>query len=571
MASLVLIPHMLAPFPRPEQFWVRPNTADIFNSGLINAGCFAIRLQECGDFLSKWHQYNTSAGAFFVQTGYQTDQQYLNWALMMVPDTLLLRNTRYNVAYWNLHDRNLRVDYSETGQPIFSVDHQPLAFFHFSGYNINDRLTLSRHDGRCIVYDIPAVAEILNWFSDAVLSTPTVRLLDEDYAFDRWANGFTSNRFIREVLKRYEPYLPHLDIRTAEGADQLCAILMDPLPATGSMLPLVSAEIYNQRPDLQGAFPKAHTDCDVIGFWFWFCRHAGREFNIDFLINNFRRILLSNSLIFLVDSVATALGVNPPLRLLSVDRYDVAERLQATGRGDLADTLLEGRAELSFFTEIGAILSMYEQRPDLQKVFPDILGENHDGFIGWLANRGWLEQGIPEEFVERFAARTAAMSLSRIYSYLARRSDLIDARCESLLLDDLDPILRELIRGSGEGLEYDLDDLVILRYIHHNSRHLLVPLYLELPYVRRRADASRLMDKTTVLLPESVRLQRWAARGCKTHHDAFNRLSSMLDEQLRSIIEKREAMEVDVAQLLRKKGKPVPAIGLHPDVRFSGK
>ena len=162
LASLVLIPHMLAPFPCPERFWVRPNTADVFNSGLINAGCFAIRLQECDEFLRKWHQYNTSAGAFFVQTGYQTDQQYLNWAMMMVPDALLLRDTRYNVAYWNLHDRSFRVDYSENGQPFFHVDQEPLAFFHFSGYDIHDRLTLSRHDSRCAVYDIPAVAEILN-------------------------------------------------------------------------------------------------------------------------------------------------------------------------------------------------------------------------------------------------------------------------------------------------------------------------------------------------------------------------------------------------------------------------
>ena len=51
VASLVLIPHMFAPFPCPERFWVRPNTADVFNSGLINAGCFAIRLRECDELL----------------------------------------------------------------------------------------------------------------------------------------------------------------------------------------------------------------------------------------------------------------------------------------------------------------------------------------------------------------------------------------------------------------------------------------------------------------------------------------------------------------------------------------
>ena len=49
--------------------------------------------------------------------------------MMMVPDALLLRNTRYNVAYSNVHDRRFRVDYSENGQPFFRVDQEPLAFF----------------------------------------------------------------------------------------------------------------------------------------------------------------------------------------------------------------------------------------------------------------------------------------------------------------------------------------------------------------------------------------------------------------------------------------------------------
>ena len=48
-SDLVLVPHMLAPPPRPEQFWTHPTRADIFNSGLVNAGSFGINLARCGD------------------------------------------------------------------------------------------------------------------------------------------------------------------------------------------------------------------------------------------------------------------------------------------------------------------------------------------------------------------------------------------------------------------------------------------------------------------------------------------------------------------------------------------
>ena len=81
--DLVVVPHMLAPFPRPEQFWVHPNNADIFNAGLINAGCFAIRPARCRAFLEFWRDANIAPGTFHLPVGAQTDQQYFNWALIL--------------------------------------------------------------------------------------------------------------------------------------------------------------------------------------------------------------------------------------------------------------------------------------------------------------------------------------------------------------------------------------------------------------------------------------------------------------------------------------------------------
>lgn len=107
--DLVLVPHMLAPSPRPEQFRVHPNRADTFHAGLINGGCFAIQLAQCRDFLQLWEEMNFAPGAFYNEAGYQTDQQHLNWALITVPGACVLRNSRYNVAYWNLHERDLRL------------------------------------------------------------------------------------------------------------------------------------------------------------------------------------------------------------------------------------------------------------------------------------------------------------------------------------------------------------------------------------------------------------------------------------------------------------------------------
>jgi glycosyltransferase involved in cell wall biosynthesis len=549
--DLVMIPHVLSPYPRPEQFWLHPNNADIFNSGLVNAGCFGIRLGRCAQFLQFWQDANLAPGTFYHATGYQTDQQYLNWALVMVPEACIVREARYNIAYWNLHERNLRLKVDSDEPPAFEVDGKPLGFFHFSGYDVSDKFKLSRHDGRHFVYDLPAVAEVLNWYSDKILSSPLAELRHESYKFDRLPNGFPMNGFVRELLKKYEAYARKIDPRTRVDADQLCAFLMDPLPATGSMLPLIAAEIYESRPDLQSAFPGSHTAFRPSRFMNWFYRHAGEEYKIQFLIDRFRRTLISDSIVGFVEAVSALLGNTPSRRFLGPDRMEAVDYLRASARGNIAEELLEARNEWYFFTDLGAVLVLYHSRPDLQEQFPDILGCDHEAFTNWLLIHSIREHGVPPDGVKDFATRTADGCLAKIFSYLARREDLAEACGTSLLSDDSQQALRALIPGAGDGLEYDLGDVEILRFIHLTSRHLLIPLYLELPFVRRRPAASRLLTHSVAMLPEKIQPATWARRGCELYASYFDRFEAQLEEEIRRRTAATATPSRDVVGFLR--------------------
>jgi glycosyltransferase involved in cell wall biosynthesis len=548
--DMVLIPHMLTPPPRPEQFWVHPTRADTFNAGLINAGCFALRLAQCKEFLTLWENMNFAPGTFYDGAGSQTDQQHLNWALVAVSGAYVLRDIRYNVAYWNLHERDLRLASSEDGRPHFEVDGRPLGFFHFSGYDIHDRLRLSAHDGRHSVYNFPAAAEILNWYSDQILACRTTNYRYEPYRFDQLANGFLLNRFVRQILKKYEIYIPRFDSQTLEGADGLSAFLMDPLPATRSMLPLIAAEIYEARPDLQHVYPGAHTAMSPEGFLLWFCHHAGADFGIQFLIDHFRRSLTSDSLRGITEVILAVLG-DSPLRFLGTDRVAAAVRLNVLGRGDLADSLLEARMEWLFFNDLSAVLGIYLRRPDLQRTYPDILGRDHEAFLQWTTRHASMEHNCSPTLVDSFRSRTSAACLPRIFCYLSRQEHLANVCEVSLLSDDPGPLLRDLIRDAGEGLEYDLDDVIILRFIHQTSRHLLVPLYLELPFIRRQLHASRVADSSIALLPETVRNTPWARRGCAIHAACFDRFEAILGDEMRRWGAKSLSHSRDVLDFLR--------------------
>jgi glycosyltransferase involved in cell wall biosynthesis len=556
--DMVLVPRLLSPPPRPEQFQLHPTRAEIFNAGLIDAGIIGLRLGACESFLQIWSDAVLAPGTFYAGAGYQTDQTYLNWALVNAPGAGVLRAPRYNVGSVNLHERDLCVG---PGGAPFMVADQALATFRFTGYDITDRLLLSRADQRHSVYDLPAVAALLGWYSDRVLTSPNADLRHEPYGHDHLANGLPLNPFLRDLLKKYEAYAPRFDARTVTGADALCAFFMDPLPATGSMLPLVAAEIYARRPDLHALYPHAYTAMPIVPFWRWFCRHAGQEHDIQFLIDRFRRSLMSAPACDFAEGVAGLLG-DRHLRFLSVDRTAAYRILRAEGHADLAETLLEARTEPHFFTELSAAFEIYILRPDLQEAFPDMLGRDHGGFADWLEHNAAKEHGCSGAVADAFRRHAVPASLARIFSYLARREDMPQSYQDSLLTDDPAPVLRDLIHDAGEGLEHTLEDVVLLRFVHQARRELLVPLYLELPLLRSRARASRLADATPPLLPEAVRAEAWALRGCEAHAMGFDSFEAHLDSEMRHWAEAAGATPRDVFGVLRREPKAGNAIAM---------
>ncbi len=565
--DMVLVPRLLTPPPAPEQFHLHPTRAEIFNAGLIDAGIIGLRLGPCEAFLQFWSDAVLAPGAFYEGAGYQTDQHYLNWALVSMPGAGVLRAPRYNVGSANLHERDLCAGAGEApfmagaGEAPFMVGDQPLGTFRFTGYDIEDRLALSRADQRHAVYDLPAVAALLGWYSDRILAGPNADLRHEPYGYDQLVNGLPMNAFLRDLLKKYEAYAPRFDVRTVPGADALCGFFMDPLPATGSLLPLVAAEIYARRADVHALYPNAYTAMSIVPFWRWFCRHAGQDHDIQFLIDRFRRSLMSGSACDFAERVAEILGERR-LLFLSADRLAACRILCAEGHDEIADTLLEARTEPHFFTELSAAFEIYMLRPDLQEAFPDILGRDHAAFADWLAHNAAKEHGCSDAVAAVFRRHTVPTSLARIFSYLARREDMPQSYQDSLLTDDPEPVLRDLIHDAGEGVEHTLEDVVLLRFVHQVRRQLLVPLYLELPLLRSRAQASRLAEAAQALLPETVRSEAWALRGCEAHARCFDSFEAHLDAGMRSWAEAAGATPRSVFGVLRRERQEEGAIAM---------
>ena len=186
----------------------------------------------------------------------------------------IVRDTSYNVAYWNLDHRDLTyID------GTYLVDGQPLHFFHFSGYSPNAPYLLSKHQGprypRILLSDHPFVARICDEYAVDLLGDGYGEEGTTDYAYKRLVNGLELDvpmrRLYRSALlaaERSGHPLPPNPLEAGQD-DAFLDFLVGPSDlAQGSRLSRYLMAVHVARPDLQRAFPDPE-GANFLGFATW--------------------------------------------------------------------------------------------------------------------------------------------------------------------------------------------------------------------------------------------------------------------------------------------------------------
>ena len=136
-AEIVLTPHAL----QPVMDGMRPSDIDFLRAGSFNLGFIAVRRgADSTALLDWWESRCLSYG--FADPGHGTfvDQKWMDLAPSFFTSVHVLRHPGCNVAYWNLHERQLTREGTHT-----LVNGGPLCFFHFSGVQMNAPGALSKH------------------------------------------------------------------------------------------------------------------------------------------------------------------------------------------------------------------------------------------------------------------------------------------------------------------------------------------------------------------------------------------------------------------------------------------
>lgn len=135
--DIIFTPH----FTSPPPIEMKRQELEVLNAGLFNGGFFKLKKSAETDKYINWLRERSVLECIYdFKRGYYGEQLWLNFVPLYFKNAHIEQNQGLNVAYWNLHERNITLK-----DGVFMVNKtSPLSFFHFSGWDYNNPLGISK-------------------------------------------------------------------------------------------------------------------------------------------------------------------------------------------------------------------------------------------------------------------------------------------------------------------------------------------------------------------------------------------------------------------------------------------
>jgi hypothetical protein len=150
--SIILTPHQVDPEPYDERNSIMDNEISSLQYGVFNLGFIAVSNDlESKRFASWWSDRLQDWCHDRLDIGVFVDQKWCNLVPCFFDKVLVLRDSGYNVASWNISQRRLEFDINGT----ILVNGRPLRFFHFTKLGpIGDVMTSRYAKDNIEVYEL---------------------------------------------------------------------------------------------------------------------------------------------------------------------------------------------------------------------------------------------------------------------------------------------------------------------------------------------------------------------------------------------------------------------------------
>jgi glycosyltransferase involved in cell wall biosynthesis len=287
--DIILTPHITEPIPEDG---LKPKELDILLAGSFNLGFIGLKRSSDSQDLVTWWQKRLSEYCYMqVNKGMHVDQNWINFIPCFFDTVHILRSKSYNAAYWNLHERDLKL----IGCNYF-IDETKLKFFHFSGFQIDNFQSISKHQSRYTLKSRPDVANLFKMYNSLLLQYDAYLFNEKPYAFN---SLFPTQEKISPVLRALYQHFPQKNLDENYLLKNISLLhYANEKVFSNPDVSRIWYEIYNQRTDVKTAIPDIENNkINRTQFCRWIQVSGIREHGLSkvFLEPGFESQLLENS------------------------------------------------------------------------------------------------------------------------------------------------------------------------------------------------------------------------------------------------------------------------------------
>lgn len=196
--DIIVTPHLDTDYPDDG---LLPNDSHIMLSGIYNLGFIGMKASpKVATFLAWWQRKLYDKCVIEHAAGYFVDQKFIDLAQVLFPCFGIILDTGYNAAYWNLHSRRI----SRQGGDWMCND-GPLYFFHFSNFKPEKPETLSGHQNRYQLKNLPQLQDLFNHYCSLLKSEGYDETKRWPYGYGQYADGKPIRTVERMIYRKMLP------------------------------------------------------------------------------------------------------------------------------------------------------------------------------------------------------------------------------------------------------------------------------------------------------------------------------------------------------------------------------
>ncbi|WP_426326528.1 hypothetical protein [Pedobacter sp. R-06] len=202
--SIVVTPH----FCTPELDYTGLITESLLlHVGAFNFGFVAVSSTMQGKLFINWWMARLYDKCYQDKLeSLHTDQKWGDLIPSYFPnETLISHDIGRNMAFWNLHERNLiKVDGNFYVQnKLVANDDTKLIFFHFAGFDISGATgRVHKNHPEYMIEEFPALGSLFSWYADQLKINGYDFYIKFRYGFDFFDNGELIQPYHRRLYRR---------------------------------------------------------------------------------------------------------------------------------------------------------------------------------------------------------------------------------------------------------------------------------------------------------------------------------------------------------------------------------